>query len=84
MTPLHCDSCGSTERDPIMLDVETCSVCGGLLTAIKPQHWGSPQPGRVFARRMQRQCFTSTNKARRKVRPFKFFVPQSDPFWRQT
>lgn len=33
MTPLHCESCGHTERDPIMLDTETCSVCGGVLAA---------------------------------------------------
>ena len=29
--PMTCEECGHTETDPIMLDVETCSQCGGML-----------------------------------------------------
>ena len=54
-----------------------------FLRSVSPSHLGNPQPTRVFAKRMQRSLFNSTNRARRKVRPFKFFVPRSDPFWRQ-
>lgn len=28
---MYCIMCGDTEDDPIALDVETCSHCGGLL-----------------------------------------------------
>ena len=55
-----------------------------FLRSISPAYHGNPQPTRVFAKRMQRVVFNSTNRARRKVRPFKVFVPRSDPFWRQS
>lgn len=54
-----------------------------FLRSVSQSHWGNPQPTRVMAKRMQRSLFNSTNRARRKVRSFKFFAPRSDPFWRQ-
>lgn len=29
---MYCETCDDFETDPIMLDTETCSRCGGLLT----------------------------------------------------
>lgn len=55
-----------------------------FLRSISQSYHGNPQPGRVFANRIRRSIFNSTNKARRRVRPFKFFVPRSNPFWRQS
>lgn len=31
---MYCETCGRTERDPIFTDTETCSQCGGYLTAL--------------------------------------------------
>ena len=34
MSPMYCEQCHRVERDPIMLDVETCSQCGGYLAGM--------------------------------------------------
>lgn len=34
MTPMFCEVCHRIERDPIMLDTETCSQCAGYLTGM--------------------------------------------------
>ena len=54
-----------------------------LLRSIKQQHWGNPQPVLTFQRRLVASIFTSTRRKGRKVHPHKFYVPKSDPFWRQ-
>lgn len=34
MKPMFCEQCHRIERDPVMLDTETCSQCGGYLVGI--------------------------------------------------
>lgn len=55
-----------------------------FLRSIRQWYWGNPQPTKTYGNRLRARCFTSTNKARRKVHPHKFFAPRSDPFWRHT
>lgn len=31
---MECDECGHVETDDMFLDIETCSKCGGTLTAV--------------------------------------------------
>jgi hypothetical protein len=53
-----------------------------FLRSVSPQHWGNPQPTRSYCNALRTSIFTSTRRKGRKVRPVKFFVPRSDPFWR--
>lgn len=32
--PMECRDCDNIETDPIFLDTETCSKCGGFLSAV--------------------------------------------------
>lgn len=32
--PMICETCHRTETDPIMLDAETCGVCGDFLSPL--------------------------------------------------
>ena len=32
--PMYCEECEHVERDPIMLDAERCSQCGGILAGM--------------------------------------------------
>jgi len=32
--PMYCETCHRVERDPIMLDAETCGQCGGYLACM--------------------------------------------------
>jgi hypothetical protein len=50
-----------------------------FLRSIRQWYWGNPQPGKVFKRRMQARCFTSTNAARRKVHKHRIYLPRSAP-----
>ena len=34
MSPMYCETCHGVERDPNMLDTETCSQCGGYLAGM--------------------------------------------------
>ncbi len=34
MNPMYCEECHRVERDPIMLDTETCGQCGGYLAGM--------------------------------------------------
>lgn len=34
MTPMYCETCHRVERDPNMIDTETCSQCGGYLAGM--------------------------------------------------
>jgi hypothetical protein len=54
-----------------------------FLRSVQRQHWGNPQPTRTYCNKLRASIFTSTRRKGRKVRPFKLFVPRSDPFWRQ-
>ena len=47
-----------------------------FLRSISPAHQGNPQPTRTFKRRLVASVFTSTNKAKRKIR--KPFLPAQD------
>lgn len=55
-----------------------------FLRSISPAYWGNPQPTRAFQKRMAASLFNSTRRKGRKVRPNKFYVPQSSPFWRMS
>jgi hypothetical protein len=43
--PLYCETCDRIERDPLMLDTETCRRCGGNLHLLsdmdddQPEEW---------------------------------------------
>ena len=34
MNPMYCETCHRVERDPSMIDTETCSQCGGYLAGV--------------------------------------------------
>lgn len=53
-----------------------------FLRSVARQYWGNPQPTRTATRRIARILWTSTRRKGRKVRPHRFYVPKSNPFWR--
>ncbi len=54
-----------------------------FMRSVSQAYWGNPQPTRTFKNRLVKSIFNSTRRKGRKVRPVKFWVPKSDPFWRQ-
>jgi hypothetical protein len=50
-----------------------------FLRSIQRWYWGNPQPGKVFSRRMQARCFTSTSNRRRKVHFHRITLLKSRP-----
>ena len=55
-----------------------------FLRSVSRQYWGNPQPTRTYCNSLRARVFNSTARKGRKVRPFKFYAPRSDPFWRNT
>ena len=39
---MYCEQCDRMERDPVFLDVETCSECGGSLQEADDEDDGQP------------------------------------------
>lgn len=48
-----------------------------FLRSVSPSFWGNPQPTRTEKRRFVRSVFNSTNHAKRRVRPNRFWTARS-------
>lgn len=55
-----------------------------FLRSVSQAYWGNPQPPRSTRKRIVASIFNSTRRKGRKVRPYKFYAPKSDPLWRQS
>lgn len=56
LSPMYCETCDRIERDPIMLDTETCGRCGSPFLT-----WRDLDPDRYREDRDERDPFHPDN-----------------------